>query len=147
MDWFLMGASLPLAAPVTAHSCLWGCCDSQSWAQALLSQGVLGPAEQQWNCCRGKWDLEAIETQTVFGVLEEAVSMLGENCPEKSGISRQLWDLFLSEALWVLIVTYWGLLFVHFTGLLWNLLGWIVNAESSCFQKRKKYGLQGCLQI
>lgn len=146
ISWW-KGAPLPPAGPVTAHSCLWGCCDSQNWPQGLLFQGLLSAAEQEWYCCRGKGGLEATETQTVSGALEQAVSVLGDNCPEKSGVSKQLWDLFLSSALQVLIVTYWGLLFVHFTGLLWNLLGWAVNAVSSCFQKRKKYGLQGCLQI
>jgi len=60
--------------------------------------------------------------------------MLGDKYPEKSGISGHLWDLFLSMVLKFLIVTYGGLLFVHFTGLLQNSLDCVVNAESSCFQ-------------
>lgn len=89
--WLLL--SLPRAAcedAVTASTALQPC------SPALLSQAVLGAAEHEGCFCSGKWALETIETQTEFAVLEEAVSVLGGNCPEKSGISRQLWDLFLS---------------------------------------------------
>lgn len=140
-----MGAALPLPGPVTAHSCLWGCCDTRAELKPCSSRDWV--LQSSSATAAEEWAVEVIETQTASGVLEQAVSELGDSCPEKSGIPGQLWDLFLSWAHWLLIVIYWGLLFVHFTRLLWNLWGWIGNAESICFQKRKKYGCRAAYRF